>query len=99
MMGQRSRRALAIGFVATASTAAVALAQAPATPSGNFGGGAVAVPVDEDTVAKDMLLSIRALANGRIGVDGHLYTSCGHATIKGKTSLAADGSFTLRGNA
>ena len=97
MMGQRSRRALAIGFVAAAGTAGVAIAQAPARPSGNFGGGAIAVPVDEDSVANDMLLSIRALASGRMGVDGHLYTSCGHATIKGKTSVAADGSFTLRG--
>jgi len=99
MMGQRSRRALAIGFVAAAATAGVALAQAPATPSGNFGGGAIAVPVDEDTVAKDMLLSIRALANGRMGVDGHLYTACGQATITGKTRLGADGRFTLRGDA
>jgi hypothetical protein len=99
MMGPRSRRAIAIGFAATAATAGVALAQAPTRPSGNLGGGAIALPVDEDTVAKDMLLSIRALANGRMGVDGHLYTSCGHATIKGKTSLAADGTFTLRGTA
>jgi hypothetical protein len=99
MMGQRSRRAIAIGFVVTAATAGVALAQAPATPTGNFGGGAIALPVDEDSVAKDMLLSIRALANGRMGVDGHLYTTCGHATIKGKTRLAGDGSFTLRGTA
>lgn len=99
MMGTRTRRGIAIGLAAAAGSAGVALAQAPATTTGNLGGGAIAVPVDEDTVARDMLLSIRAVASGRIGVDGQLYTNCGHATIKGKTSLAADGGFTLRGTA
>jgi hypothetical protein len=99
MMGLRARRAVAIGFVAAAGTAGVALAQASATPAGDFGGGTIALPVDEDTIAKDMLLSIRALESGRIGVDGHLYTGCGLATIAGRTSLAAGGRFTLRGDA
>ncbi len=101
MTGKDTRRAIAIGLAAAAGSAGVALAQAtaPATTTGNFGGGAIAVPVDENSVARDMLLSIRAVASGRIGVDGQMYTNCGHATIKGKTSLAADGSFTLRGTA
>jgi hypothetical protein len=99
MIDRRARRAIAIGCIAAAGTAGVALAQAPATPTGNFGGGAIAVPVDENTTRKDMLLAIRAVAGGRIGVDGQLATACGHATIKGKTTLAADGSFTLRGKA
>jgi hypothetical protein len=99
MKGQGSRRAIAIGLVAAAGGAGVALAEAPATPSGNFGGGAIAVPVDENSVAKDMLLSVRALPGGRVGVDGQLYTNCGHATVKGTTNLAPDGSFTLRGDA
>lgn len=99
MIREASRRAIAIGLAAAAGSAGVALAQAPATTTGNFGGGAIAVPVNENSVARDMLLSIRAVASGRIGVDGQMYTNCGHATIKGKTSLAADGSFTLRGTA
>ncbi len=100
MIGRQPRRAIAIGFVAAlAGAAGVAVAQSPAPPSGDFGGGAIGLPVDEDTVAKDMLLSIRALASGRIGVDGQLYTACGQATIRGRTRLASDGSFTLRGEA
>lgn len=99
MIGNATRRAIVIGLAAAACGAGVVLAQAPATTTGNYGGGAIAVPVDEDTVAKDMLLAIRAVASGRIGVDGQMYTNCGHATIKGKTSLAADGTFTLRGEA
>ena len=99
MIGQRRRRAIAIGLVAATGGAGVALAQAPATPTGNFGGGAIAVPVDENTVAKDMLLSVRARAGGRVGVDGQLSTSCGHATIRGTTRLRSDGAFTLRGKA
>jgi hypothetical protein len=46
-----------------------------------------------------MLLSIRAVASGRIGVDGQLYTKCGHATIRGKTTLRPDGGFRLTGTA
>ena len=88
---------LATTIAAAAATAAVAHAQTAPTPTGNFGGGAIAVPVDEDTVAKDMLLSIRARSGGRAGVDGQIFTSCGPGTIKGEAKLAADGSFTLRG--
>ena len=89
--------ALAIAFVIAAATAAVAFGQAPA-PAGNFGGGAIALPVSESTVAKDMVLSIRAGAGGKLGVDGQIYASCGLATISGDGTLASDGSFTLRGD-
>ena len=99
MMRQGPRRAIAIGCIAAASTAGVALAQAPAIAPADFGGGAIAVPVDEDSVRSDMVLSIRTVAGGRIGVDGQMTTACGNATIRGKATLAAGGSFTLRGNA
>lgn len=90
--------ALAIAFVVAAATAGVAFGEAAAAPSGNFGGGAIAVPVKESTVARDMLLSIRAGSAGRVGVDGQIYASCGLATISGDAKLAADGRFTLRGD-
>lgn len=98
------RRAAAAAFAAAAAAAAgaaaaVAFAQTAGTPTGNFGGGAIAVPVDEDTVARDMLLSVRAQASGNAGIDGQIFTSCGAGTIKGVAKLAADGSFTLRGSA
>lgn len=99
MIGQQLRRAVAVGFVAALGAAGVAIAQTAGPPAGDFGGGAIRLPVDENTVAKDMLLSIRAAGSGRIGVDGQIYTACGHATIKGRTRLASDGSFTLRGDA
>jgi hypothetical protein len=83
----------------TSAGVAVAVAQTAAKPTGDFGGGAIAVPVDEDTVAKDMLLSIRARSNGEIGVDGQMFGSCAVGTIKGSTRLAADGRFRLTGSA
>lgn len=100
MPESRFRRApaLAIAFVIVAVTAGVAFGQSAALPTGNFGGGAIAVPVKESTVARDMLLSIRAGSGGKIGVNGQIYASCGLATISGDAKLAADGSFTLRGD-
>jgi hypothetical protein len=100
----RPRRRIALALAAASVAAGAAgvtavSAQAPAGIAGDFGGGAIAVPVDESTVARDMLLSIRAVGSGRAGVDGQLYTRCGHATIRGRTTLRADGSFTLRGRA
>ncbi len=89
--------ALAIAFVVAAATAGVAFGEA-AAPSGNLGGGAIALPVSESTVAKDMLLSVRAASGGKLGVDGQIYASCGLATISGDGKLGADGSFTLRGD-
>jgi hypothetical protein len=97
MIGPRSRRAIAVASICTAATAGVAYAQSAATPAGNYGGGAIAVPVSEKTIAKDMLLAIRARSGGRIGVDGQLAASCAPGTIAGDAKLASDGSFTLRG--
>ncbi|HEV2775613.1 MAG TPA: hypothetical protein VGV90_08480 [Solirubrobacteraceae bacterium] len=99
MSHPRFRRALAlaIAFVAAAATAGVAFGQA-AAPSGDYGGGAIAVPVKETTVAKDMVLSIRAGSDGRIGVDGQIYARCGLGTISGDGRIGSEGRFTLRGD-
>lgn len=97
MIGPRPRRAIAVAFILAAATAGVAHAQTAAAPVGNFGGGAIAVPVDEKTVAKDMVLSMRAQSGGRLAVDGQIHTPCGLATIAGDAKLAAGGSFTSRG--
>ena len=86
----RARRASAftIACAATAATAGIAFGQAPAAPSGNYGGGAIGLPVSEKTVAKDMLLSVRA-SGGKVGVDGQLYASCGLGTISGDAHARA----------
>lgn len=99
MSESRFRRApaFAIAFVVAAATAGVAFGQT-AGPSGNFGGGAIALPVKETTVAKDMLLSIRARSGGRLGVHGQIYARCGLGTISGTAKLAGNGRFTLRGS-
>ncbi|HEV2059724.1 MAG TPA: hypothetical protein VGR11_10225 [Solirubrobacteraceae bacterium] len=99
MSQSRLRRtaAFATAFVTAAGSAGAAFAQA-AAPTGDFGGGAIAVPVKETTVAKDMLLSIRARSGGRLGVHGQIYAGCGLGTISGVGKLADDGRFTLRGD-
>lgn len=90
------RLLIAAALACAAATAGVASAQSAATPSGDFGGGAIQVPVS-DAAAMDIALSIRAQPNGTIGVGGELPSRCGRAAIRGRTTLAADGSFTLRG--
>jgi hypothetical protein len=99
MIESRLRRAcaLALAFAVAAATAGVAFGQS-AAPAGNFGGGAIALPVKEATVAKDMVLSIRAGSDGRIGVDGQIYAGCGLGTISGDGRIGSEGRFTLRGD-
>jgi hypothetical protein len=89
--------ALAVAFVIAAATAGVAFGEA-AAPSGNFGGGAIGLPVKESTVAKDMLLSIRTGSDGRLGVDGQIYARCGLGTISGDGRMGAESRFSLRGH-
>jgi hypothetical protein len=97
MIGPRPRRAIGVAFSLAAVTAGGAYAQTAGAPVGNFGGGAIAVPVSEKTIAKDMVLSLRAQSGGRLGVEGQLSTPCGRATITGRAKLTAGGSFTSRG--
>ncbi len=97
MIGPQSRRAGAVALIAAAATAGAALAQAPATPAGNLGGGALAVPVSAKTVAKDMLLALRVGADGTVGLDGQMFARCAVGTMKGAAKLDAGGAFTLRG--
>ena len=91
----RSRLLVPLALACAAATAGVASAQSSATPAGSFGGGAITVPVT-NSAAKDMALSIRAQPNGTIGVGGEVPSRCGRAAIRGRTKLAANGSFTLR---
>lgn len=99
MSQSRFRRpaASAIAVVIATATAGVAFAESVA-PSGNFGGGAIALPVKETTVGKDMLLSIRTRSGGRLGIHGQIYARCGLATISGTAKLSSGGRFTLRGD-
>lgn len=96
MNSAAARLLLAAALAGAAASAGVAAAQTAATPSGSFGGGAIELPVT-DTAARDIALSIRARPDGTIGVGGELPSRCGRAAIRGRTKLAADGSFTLRG--
>ena len=97
MTRTRLRRIVALVLAPATAASGAAFAQTATVPAGDFGGGAIAVPVRETTVARDMVLAIRATGDGRIGVDGHLFAPCGLGTITGDAQLAGDGSFTLRG--
>lgn len=101
MIVSRLRGGVAGVALVLAATTAIdaATAQTAAVPAvGNFGGGAIGLPISASTVSKDMELSIRAPKRGRISVHGQMFASCGQATISGRTSLRSNGGFTLRGS-
>lgn len=94
-MTPAARRLIALSIACAATIAGVASAQVAGPPAGHFGGGAIALPVS-DAAAKDIALSIRVRRNATIGIGGEVPSRCGRAAIRGRTRLAADGSFTLR---
>lgn len=95
------RRALAAAVCAAIAGATLASAQhrGPRERSGgaDHGGGAIAAPVRERSVARDMVLSLRGPAGGRVAVDGNMFAPCGLGTIRGTAPLRAGRRFTLRG--
>lgn len=95
MSAPRLHLLIAAVLACAAASAGVAAAQS-ATPAGEFGGGAIELPVTE-AAAKDIALSIRAQPDGTIGIGGEVPSRCGRAAIRGMTRLAGDGAFTLRG--
>ncbi len=101
MRGLRTRSIAAGALVCAVAGAGAAAAQDPPAPApeGNFGGGALHVPVSEKTVARDMLIAIRVRSGGRVAVEGHMFAACGLGRMTGETTTAPDGSFTLRGRA
>lgn len=84
------------GAVAALALAATALAQAPALPVGNFGGGTVLPPPADPLGAGNAVLGMRA-ADGKLKIEATLRGKCGGGTFSAKATLAADGGFRARG--
>jgi hypothetical protein len=85
---------LAVGSIA----GAVAVAQAPVAPAGNYGGGAVVAPPRSIYNAGNMLVGLRAPGDGRVQINAAVILSCSEdAVFRLFVTPAADGSFDAKG--
>jgi hypothetical protein len=91
----RARVAL-LGAVAAGLLSAAAAAQAPA-PTGNFGGGALVAPPNDQFGAGNAIVALRALPGGKLDIEATARGRCGAGDIAGSAKVAADGSFSAGG--
>jgi len=89
----------AAGVLAVALTAgSAALAQEPAAPAGNYGGGAVVAPPRSIYNAGNMLVSLRATGDGRVQINAAVILSCSEdAVLRLVVTPATDGTFEAKG--
>lgn len=76
--------------------AATAVAQEPAPPVGNFGGGVVLGPPKDPLGAGNAVLGMRA-TGGKVRIEATIRARCGGGTFPASATLAADGSFVAKG--
>jgi hypothetical protein len=92
----RARVALSVAVVAVALSAAAA-AQAPA-PAGNFGGGALVAPPNNHFGPGNAVVALRALPDRKLEIEATMRGSCAGGELVADTTVAADGSFSVKGS-
>ena len=97
MPGGRPRVIVLLAVAAGAlAGSAVAFAQAPSPPAGNYGGGAVLAPPKSIAGAGNMLISF-SVSGGDVRVRASPGARCETAPIKTTVPLTADGTFSAIG--
>ena len=91
----RARVALS-GAVAAVALSAAADAQAPA-PAGNFGGGALVAPPNNHFGPGNAVVALRALPDRKLEIEATMRGSCAGGELVADTTVAADGSFSVKG--
>jgi hypothetical protein len=92
----RARVALS-GAAATVALSAAADAQAPAPPAGNFGGGALVAPPNNHFGPGNAVVALRALPDRKLEIEATVRGSCAGGEFAADTTVAADGSFSVKG--
>jgi hypothetical protein len=92
----RARVALS-GAVAAVALSAAADAQAPAPPAGNFGGGALVAPPNNHFGPGNAVVALRALPDRKLEIEATVRGSCAGGELAADTTVAADGSFSVKG--
>jgi hypothetical protein len=91
-------RAVSLGALAAVTLAAAAVAQAPAPPRGNFGGGALVSPPRDIFGAGNAIVALRALPERRLEIEATVRAGCAGGDISAATKITADGSFAAKGS-
>ena len=89
-------RVVLTGAVAAVALGAAADAQAPA-PAGNFGGGALVPPPNNHFGPGNAVVALRALPDRKLEIEATVRGSCSGGDITADTTVAADGSFSVKG--
>lgn len=76
-----------------------AIAEAPAPPVGNFGGGALVAPPKDLFGPGNAVVGLRAMDGGRLEIEATVRGTCGGGDITARTRLKADASFSVKGTA
>lgn len=90
-------RVVSAGAVAALALGATAVAQTPAPPVGNFGGGAVVAPPKDPLGAGNAVIGLRALSSGKLQIEATVRGKCGGGTFPAKATLNPDGTFSATG--
>jgi hypothetical protein len=85
----------AVTITLVASPAAVA--EAPAPPRGNFGGGALVAPPKGIFGAGNAVIGLRALDDRRLEIEATVRAKCTGGDITAEATIAEDGSFSADG--
>jgi hypothetical protein len=78
--------------------AAAAVAQAPAPPRGNFGGGALVAPPRDIFGAGNVIVGLRALPQRRLEIEATVRASCAGGDISAAAKIAPGGAFEAKGS-
>ncbi len=83
---------------ATCLAAATAVAQAPGTPRGNFGGGALVAPPKDLFGAGNAIVGLRALGGRRLQIEATVRARCAGGDIAAEAKIDEDGAFAAHGS-
>ena len=88
-----------LGAFGALTLAAAAVAEAPVTPRGNFGGGALVSPPRDIFGAGNAIVALRALPSRRLEIEATVRARCAGGDITADTRISAGAAFKSEGTA
>ncbi len=88
----------AVTALLAGGAAAVAVAQAPERPSGNFGGGRLVAPPKKLFGPGNAVIALRALPKRKLEIEATVRAKCAGGDLQVTTKIDADGSFDAKGS-